>query len=93
MGASGTVEAHFETSTEFFQLFCRLLNSANATRCSLPLAQDLLAHEVDLIRNVRVSLRSLCFLSSLHSIEILCSTNDIVRMMGCKITYVVVLLM
>ena len=53
---STTVAAHFETSNEFFQLFCRLLNSAAASGCSVPLAQDLLEFEIDLIQNVRTKL-------------------------------------
>jgi ubiquitin carboxyl-terminal hydrolase 9/24 len=53
---SSTVDAHFETSNEFFQLFCRLLNSAASSGCSLPLAQDLLEFEIDLIQNVRTKL-------------------------------------
>ena len=53
---SSTVDAHFETSTEFFQLFCRLLHSAASTGCSLPLAPGLLEHEIDLIQNVRTKL-------------------------------------
>ena len=53
---SSTVDAHFETSNEFFQLLCRLLNSVASTGCSLPLAQSLLEHEIELIQNVRSKL-------------------------------------
>lgn len=49
-----TVASYYETSNEFFQLFCRLLNSASVLKCSLPLTQELLEYEVDLIQNVRV---------------------------------------
>lgn len=53
---STTVDAHFETSHEFFQLFGRLLNSAASSGCSLPLAQNLLEYEISLIQNVRTKL-------------------------------------
>lgn len=50
-----SVSQNYETSSEFFQLFCRLLESVSSTKCSLPLAQQLLEYEIDLIQNVRVS--------------------------------------
>lgn len=49
------VSEHYAKSRDFFQLFCRLLNAANVTRCTLPLAPQLLNLEIDLIRNVKVS--------------------------------------
>lgn len=51
-----TVGVHYESSHEFFQLFCRLLNSAASSGCSLSLAQELLDYEIDLIQNVRTKL-------------------------------------
>lgn len=53
---STTVDAHFETSHEFFQLFARVLNSAAVSGCSVPLAQNLLEYEISLIQNVRTKL-------------------------------------
>ena len=50
-----TVSEYYETSSEFFQLFCSLLNFSSVTRVPLPLTQDLLEKEIELIQNVRVS--------------------------------------
>ena len=51
-----SVGEKYLTSTEFFQLFCRLLESAASVKCNLPLANELLTFEIDLIQNVHVSL-------------------------------------
>ncbi|RWS11107.1 putative ubiquitin carboxyl-terminal hydrolase FAF-X-like protein [Dinothrombium tinctorium] len=46
----------YKTSQEFFRLFCKLLNNAFITRCSLPQAQQLLEYEIDILRHVRQNL-------------------------------------
>ena len=52
---STSLPTNYQLSQEFFQLFCRLLNNASLTKCSLPNAKELLKYEIDLLRNVRVS--------------------------------------
>ena len=49
---NSTVCQNYLTSHEFFQLFCRLLNSASSVKCDLPLLQELVEFEIDLIYNV-----------------------------------------
>lgn len=61
-----TVSEFFETSSEFFQLFCSLLNFSSITRVALPLTQELLEKEIEVIQNVRVSIRDpVCFILTL----------------------------
>lgn len=48
-------DANYQMSHEFFQLFCRLLSCAS-TKCQLPNFKELLKYEINLLRNVRVSL-------------------------------------
>lgn len=48
-----TVKEYAQSSHEFFQLLCRLLNYACASSCPLQTAQNLLNNEIDWLKNVR----------------------------------------
>lgn len=57
LGTTVPVDSHYNTSEEFFHLFCKLLNNARSMRCPLPQAQQFLESEIELLSNVRVSLK------------------------------------
>lgn len=56
LGTTVSLNGYYQSSQEFFQLFCKLLNYASTTRCQFPQAQELLDYEIYLIHNVRVKL-------------------------------------
>ncbi|XP_054167467.1 probable ubiquitin carboxyl-terminal hydrolase FAF-X [Oppia nitens] len=56
LGSTVSKESHYESSQEFFQLFCRLLNYASQTKCLLPNVSELLNYEMEQLRNVRKNL-------------------------------------
>lgn len=50
------VDTHYENSKEFFQLICCLLHSAASLNIQVPIAQEILDYELDLISNVKSKL-------------------------------------
>ncbi|XP_066267004.1 ubiquitin carboxyl-terminal hydrolase 9X-like isoform X4 [Branchiostoma lanceolatum] len=50
---SGTAKDHARSSTEYFQLLCRLLNYACASNAPLPTAEVLLNNEIQWLKRVR----------------------------------------
>ena len=51
-----TANRYNHNSTEYFQLFAKLLNHSCAIKCPFPQAQQLLEYEIDLLHHVRTKL-------------------------------------
>lgn len=50
------VPVYYSNCKEFFTLFCRLLSAASSLNCQLPFIGELLQMELDILKNVKVSL-------------------------------------
>ena len=61
-----TANRYNHNSTEYFQLFAKLLNHSCAIKCPFPQAQQLLEYEIDLLHHVRTKLMKEGQLSLIH---------------------------
>lgn len=88
-----TIPKNYKNSSEFFQLYCKLLNTAYLSNVNLPEIKKYLQYEIDLLKNVKERLLVDSLIEEIQLEGHLCIIKELVMMLspdekyriGCKL--------
>lgn len=82
-----TIPKNYKNSSEFFQLYCKLLNNAFLSKVSLPEIKRYLRYEIDLLKNVKDRLLVDGLIEEIQLEGHLCIIKELVMMLSSEEKY------
>lgn len=82
-----TIPKNYKNSSEFFQLYCKLLNNAYLSKVQLPEIKKYLRYEIDLLKNVKDRLLVDGLIEEIQLEGHLCIIKELVMMLSADEKY------